>query len=161
MTMTFTGFVSVVANGFRAARNIHAWATDAKLKRDFEGYLAFLEKRRVLYAEWKYEDTHAVLVSLSEIQTRTEELRSAHVKYPDVKSLLGKVISSIQQTSDVIRGCNMHTQEGEFMAFKALLRFRSEMALALAKACGRLDISPYTTELAQFIMNTALVKPRI
>lgn len=160
MTMTFSGFVSVVANGFRAARALHAWATDAQLKKEFQGYLAFLEKRRVLYAEWEYENTHAVLASLTDIQHRTEDLRSAHPNDRELRSLLGKLISSIQNASDVIRGCNMHSQEGEFMAFKALLKFRSEMAQTLAIACGRLGISPHDSELEQFIMNMALVRPK-
>jgi len=161
MTMTFSGFVSVVANGFRAARSVHSWATDSQLKNDFQGYLAFLEKRRVLYAEWQYENTRAVLASLSDIQHRTESLRSAHPSDKDLRSLLGKLVSSIQTASDVIRGCNMHSQEGEFMAFKALLKFRSDMAQTLAVACGRLGITPKDSELEQFIMNMALVRPKV
>ena len=160
MTMTFTGFASVVANGFRAARSIHAWATDSQLKKDFQGYLAFLEKRRVLYAKWGYENKHGVIASLSDIQRRTEELRSAHPSDKELRSLLGKLITSIQNASDVLRGCDMHTQEGEFMGFKALLRFRSGMAQTLAIACGRLGISPNDSELEQFIMNMALVRPK-
>jgi hypothetical protein len=160
MTMTFSGLVSVLANGFKAAKSIHSWATDARLKQDFEGYLAFLEKRRVLYAEWEYEKTHAVLASLSDIQHRTVDLRSNHSQNTEVRSLLGKLISTIQASSDIIRGCDMHTTEGEFMAFKALIRFRSEMANALAILCGRLAVSPSDSELKQFIMNMALVRPK-
>lgn len=160
MTMTFKGFVSVVANGYRCAGNKHPWATDGKLQQDFEGYLVFLEKRRVLYAQWKCESPNALLVGLSDVQRRTEGLRAAHVNDAEARTLLGKMITSIRRVTEVILACNMHLEEGEFKAFKALLRFRSEMALALAIACGRLGISPKGDELAQFIMNTALVRPR-
>lgn len=46
------------------------------------------------------------------------------------------------------------------MAYKALLRIRSEMALSLSMLCGLLNVSPHDTELQQFIMNMALVKPK-
>ena len=160
MTMTFAGFVSVVSKGYGAARSLHAWATDAALKKDFEGYLSFLEKRRVLYAEWKCESSTAVLGSLVDIQRRTEDLRSAYSRDRELRSLLGGLITSIQRVSEVIRACNINSEEGEFVAFKALLRFRSDVALVLAKICGRLQIEPQSTELAHFIMNTALVRPR-
>lgn len=160
MTMTFAGFVSVIANGFRAARSAHAWVTDAELTNDFQGYLAFLEKRRVLYAAWEYESTQSVLASLADIQHRTEDLRSRHPKNQTLRSLLGKLITSVQATSDVIRGCAMHTREGEFLAFKALIRFRSDMAQTLAILCGHLGVSPHDSELEQFIMNMALVRPK-
>jgi hypothetical protein len=133
---------------------------DARLKEDFEGYLAFIESRRVLYAEWKCESSNAVLVGLSDLQRRTEDLWSSHPDDSELRALLGKLTKSIRRVTQVIRACDLSSEEGEFMAFKALLRYRSELALALATACGRLGISPKGTELAPFVMNTALVKPR-
>jgi hypothetical protein len=105
--------------------------TDASLRTDFEQYLSVLEHRRVLYAEWEYENTHAVLASISEITNRTRDLRAAHNKNAEVRKLLGNLITAMQKRLDTIHGCNMQTRQGEFMAMKALLRVRSELAKTL------------------------------
>ena len=160
MPITFTGLVSAIANTWKGAKALHNWATDAALKQDFKQYLSALEHRRVLYAAWKYENIHGVLASLSEILDRTRDFRARHGGNADIRKLLGSFIQVLQRESDTIRGCNMHTPQGEFMAYKALLKIRSEMAQALAVLCGLLGVNPSDTELEQFIMNMALVRPK-
>jgi hypothetical protein len=160
MPITFNGLVSIIANTWKGAKAIHNWATDAPLKQDFEQYLSALEHRRVLYAQWEYENIHAVLVSLSEILDRTRDFRAKHASNSDVRRLLGSFIQTLQRESDTIDGCNMHARQGEYMAYKALLKIRSEMAQVLAVLCGLLHVNPRSTELEQFIMNMALVRPK-
>lgn len=160
MPITFTGLVSAISNTWKGAKALHNWATDAPLKQDFQQYLSALEHRRVLYAAWEYENIHAVLASLSEILDRTRNLRAKHSRNLDVRKLLGSFIQVLQRESDTIHGCNMHTPQGEFMAYRALLKIRSEMAQVLAVLCGLLHVNPSNTELEQFIMNMALVRPK-
>ncbi|MHB1282414.1 MAG: hypothetical protein ACYCZI_00880 [Metallibacterium scheffleri] len=160
MPITFSGLVSTIATTWKSAKALHNWASDAALKKDFEQYLSALERRRVLYAGWEYENIHAVLASLSEILDQTRELRARHNKNHEISKLLGSFINTLQRESDVIRGCNMQTRQGEFMAYKALLKIRSEMAQMLSILCGILDVNPRNTELEQFIMNMALVRAK-
>jgi hypothetical protein len=160
MPITFGSLVSIISNGWRGASAVHAWATSALPKQDFERYLAALERRRVLYVSWEYENIGGVLASISEILDRTRDLRANHRNHPEIRALLGKLISTMQEQSDTIRGCDMHTRQGEFMAYKALLKIRSEMAQVLAILCGVFEIDPRSTELEQFIMNMALVRPK-
>lgn len=160
MPITFTGLVSAIANTWKGAKALHNWATDAALKQDFQQYLSALEHRRVLYAKWEYENIHGVLASLSEILDRTRDFRARNGSNSEVRTLLGSFIQVLQRESDTIRGCNMRTSQGEFMAYKALLKIRSEMAQALAVLCGLLGVNPRDTELEQFIMNMALVRPK-
>jgi hypothetical protein len=96
---------------------------------------------------------------VSEITDRTRDLRAAHNKNAEVRKLLGSLITALQKGSGTIHGCNMHTRQGEFMAMKALLRVRSELVKTLAILCGLLGMNPRDTELEQFIMNMALVRP--
>jgi hypothetical protein len=158
MPITFSGLVSVIANSWKGLNAAHSWLTNAPLKADFEQYLASLEHRRVLYVQWEYENTPAVLASLSEILDRTRNFRATHSKNSEIRRRFGSLITGIQNASDTIRGCNMHTRQGEFMAYRALLKFRSELAGTLALFCGLLKVDPRSTELEQFIMNMALVR---
>jgi len=159
MPITFGAFVSIVANAWKGASALHGRFINPPVKADFEKYLSALEHRRVLYAGWEYENTHAVLASLSEILDRTRDFRAAHNKNADVRRLCGSLITALQKCSDTIRGCDMHTRQGEFMAYRALLKFRGEMAKTLAVLCGLLNVDPRSTDLEQFIMNMALVRP--
>jgi hypothetical protein len=160
MPITFSGLVSVLANTYKAGKAIVDWSTDAVLRKDFQSYLSQLEMRRVLYAAWEYENIHGVQQSLSEIIHLTTKLRADHANNKDVGKILGHFIRLMQDELDTIRGCNMHSRQGEFMAYKSLLRIRSEMAKTLAIFCGMLDIHPRNTELEQLIMNMALVRPK-
>ena len=159
MPINFPNLVSTVAAGFQLGKVAYDWLTDATLKDDFKRYLSDLETRRVLYVKWQYEDIHGVLQSLSEILEKTRNFKANHHSNPQVKQLLNKLIIVIQEESDVIRGCNMHSIQGEYMAYLSLLKIRSEMARVLAIFCGMLRVSPSDTELEQFIMNMALVRP--
>jgi hypothetical protein len=158
--ITFLGLVTAVSNTWKTAKPLYDWATDAALRNEFEKYLSALEHRRVLYAEWRYEDIGGVLSSLSEILDRTRDLRANHHGKPGIRKLLGDLVKTIQEGADTIRGCDLHTPQGEYMAYRSLLKIRSEMAKALAILCGTLKVNPRNTDLEQFIMNMALVKPR-
>ena len=71
MPITFSGLVSTVAaawKGYETARRL--LTGDTQLKTGFQNYLSALEHRRVLYAEWEYENIHAVIASLTEIVDR-------------------------------------------------------------------------------------------
>jgi len=160
MPITFSGLVSTISNTWKLTKVTHDWLTDAALKKDFEQYLAVIEKRRVLYAAWEYENVHAVLTSLSNILDQTRDFRARHANNPSVRKLLGTLIDILQRESDTIHDCNMHTRQGEYMAYMALLKIRGEMAKTLAVLCGLLNVDPRSTELEQFIMNMALVRPK-
>lgn len=160
MPITFPGLVSMLSTAYRASKAGYDWLTDANLKRDFLAYLSELETRRVLYAEWRYEDMNAVLGSLDDILRQTRDLRSAHSGNTQASALLRSLISEIQKGMDTMRGCNMHSREGEFMAYRALLRIRTEMARVLAIFCGMLNVDPSKSELRKFIMDMAVVRPR-
>lgn len=54
----------------------------------------------------------------------------------------------------------MQMRQGGFMAYGALLKVRSYMAQMLSILCGLLNVDPQGTELEQFIMNMALVRPK-
>ncbi len=159
MPINFPNLVSQIASVYKAGKVAHDWLTDKQLKDNFESYLSELETRRVLYVEWKYEDINGILNSLSEILNKTRDLRSKHPNNKQVASLLKNLISKIQIESDTIRGCNMHAKQGEFMAYRALLKIRTEMAKVLSIFCGMLNVSPASTDLQHFIMNMAVVKP--
>lgn len=160
MPITFSGLVSMLAAAYRAGKASYDWLTDASLRRDFEGYLSDLETRRVLYSEWRYEDMNAVLGSLDDILRQTRTLRSAHARNAQAGALLRSLIFEMQKGTNTMRGCNMHSREGEFMAYRALLRIRTEMAKVLAIFCGMLNVDPAKSELRKFIMDMAIVRPR-
>jgi hypothetical protein len=159
MPINFPNLVSQIAAAYKVGKAAHDWLSDKKLKDDFKSYLSELETRRALYVEWKYEDIHGILNSLSEILSKTRELRGYHPGNKQVGSLLKTLIVKIQVESEIIRGCNMHSSQGEFMAYRALLKIRTEMAKVLSIFCGMLNVSPASTDLEQFIMNMAVVKP--
>jgi hypothetical protein len=160
MPITFNVLVSTIASAWKGIAAVHSWATDLPLRRDFEVYLDKLESREVLYAKWEYENIVAVLNSLSEILDYTRDFKADHLNNSDVRRLFSPFIKTLQRETETIRGCDMRTTQGEFMAYKALLKIRSEMAQMLAVLCGLLDVDPRKTELSQFIMNMALVRPR-
>ncbi|EZQ18339.1 hypothetical protein CF98_24550 [Halopseudomonas bauzanensis] len=160
MPITFSGLVSAVAASYTLGKKAYDWMADTQLKADFRAYLSDLETRRVLYEEWRYEDMGAVQASLSEILRRTRDLRGGHLSNPQVNSLLRSLITVIQQESDIMRGCNMQSQQGEFMAYKALIKIRTELAKVLAIFCGMLGVDPKSSELSKFIMDMAVVRPR-
>ena len=160
MPITFSGLASVIAGSYKIGRSGYNWLTDAQLKNDFRVFLAELETRRVLYAEWRYEDMGAVHSSLSQILQKCRDLRAKHADNRQASQLLKSLITVIQTETDVMHGCNMHSGHGEFMAYRSLIKIRTEFAKVLAVFCGMLDVDPASTDLKKFIMDMAVVRPR-
>lgn len=160
MPIPFEKFSVAVAKAWKIGKAVYDWATDAPLRRDFERLLAELEHRRVLYAEWQYESVPAVLASLSDILRQVRTLRSNHPDNVELGVLLGELIVSLQHGIDQLHRFNMGTDAGEFSAYKALLKIRSELARTLAVLCGKTGVSPSGNDLQNFIMNMALVRPK-
>ena len=159
MPITFTTLVSAVANAWRFGKALHSWATDQPLKQDFSRFLAHLEHRRVLYAEWQYESMPAVLHSLSDILHEVRQFRSNHPNNVELGVLLGELIISLQAGLDELHQFKP-TTAGEMKAYRALLRVRSSLAQTLAILCGKTGISPQGRDLEKFIMDMALVRPK-
>jgi hypothetical protein len=160
MPIPFDKFSAAVAATWKIGKAIYSWATDAPLKRDFEQFLASLEHRRVLYAEWQYESMPAVLSSLSDILNQVRAFRSNHPNNDELTALLSDLIVSLQQGLDKLHSLNMHSDAGEFGAYKALLRIRSDLARTLAILCGKTGASPNGRDLQKFVMDMALVRPK-
>lgn len=160
MSITFSVLASSVANGYKIGKASYDWLTNAELKNDFVVYLSDLETRRVLYEQRQHENFQGVLASLSEILTATRTLRSIHSGNPQARSLLQQLITCMQEESDTIRGCNVSSDQGGFMAYMALIKIRTEFARVLAIFCGILDVNPKSTNMREFIINMAVVKPR-
>jgi hypothetical protein len=160
MPITFSGLASALAGSFKIGKAGYDWLTDAQLKKDFKAFLSELETRRVLYVEWRYEDMGAVHSSLGQILQKCRDLRAQHTNNPQVSQLLKSLITVIQKETDTMHGCNMHSRQGEFMAYRSLIKIRTEFARVLAIFCGMLNVDPASTELKKFIMDMAVVRPR-
>ena len=159
MPATFMTVVSFVANAWKFGKAVHGWATDQPLKQDFIKFLAHLEHRRVLYAEWQYESVPAVTHSLSDILREVRRFRSNHPDNIELGILLGELIVTLQESLDQLHAFQA-TTAGEMKAFKQLLKVRSELAQALAVLCGKIKVSPQGSDLEKFIMDMALVRPK-
>ena len=143
---------------YQAGKKIHSWAFDVPLCRDFEGYLANLERRKVLFYGWDQEDWAGVLPSLSEILSLTRDLQSRHPTHKVLKPLMSELIKTLQKEMDTIRASNFQVVEGQRMAYRALLRVRTKMAYVLSILCGWLEIEPRSVELRDFVLNFAVVQ---
>lgn len=160
MPILFDKFSISVAAGWKIGKAVYDWITDAPLRRDYERFLSSLEHRRVLYAEWEYETMPAVLASLSDVLNKVRDLRSNHPNNVELGILLGELIVALQNGLEKLHGFNMHSDAGEFAAYKALLKIRSELARTLAIICGKTGVSPHGKDLQKFIMDMALVRPK-
>ena len=125
---------------------------------EVEKYIVFLEPRRVLYAQFDQELKHPVIQSISEIKQETESLRTK-VSDNEVRKFLGKLIKVMQSELDNLWAYEATHREGQKKMFMAIQRFRTEMALNLAKLCYVYDLDPKSTELQLFIVNMATVRP--
>ncbi|KLD69922.1 hypothetical protein [Xanthomonas pisi] len=159
MPATFFTVATFVANAWKFGKAVHGWATDQPLKRDFKKFLAHLEYRRVLYAEWQYESMPAVTHSLSDILQEVRRFRSNHPDNIELGILLGELIMCLQDGLDQFHQFQA-TTAGEMKAFKQLLKIRSELAQTLAILCGKTEVSPQGGDLEKFIMDMALVRPK-
>lgn len=160
MPISFDKFSAAAATTWKIGKAIYDWATNAPLKRDFERFLSKLEHRKVLYAGWEYESMPAVLASLDDILREVRAFRSNHPDNVELGVLLGEFIVSLQQGLHRLHSFNMHSDFGEFGAYKTLLKIRSELARTLAILCGKIGVSPHGSDLQKFIMDMALVRPR-
>ena len=160
MPIPFYKFASAVGTTWKVGKAVYDWGTNAPLKRDVGRLLSSLEHRRVLYAEWQYESMPAVLHSLAEILREIRAVRSNHPDNVELGVLLGELIVSLQNGMDDLHSINMHSDAGEFRAYRVLLKIRSELAKTLAILCGKAGVSPQGTELQKFVMDMALVRPR-
>ncbi len=159
MPITFSTLTSIIAGTWKVGKAVHSWVTDQPLKQDFQRFLASLEHRRVLYAEWQYESMPAVTHSLSDI---LGEVRRFRANYPDnieLGVLLGQLIISLQESLDELHHFKA-TTAGEMKAYKELLKVRSNLANTLAILCGKTGVSPKGSDLEKFIMDSALVRPK-
>lgn len=160
MPITFSGVASALAGSYKIGKAGYDWLTDTRLKKDFKAFLSELETRRVLYVEWRYEDMAAVHSSLSQIMQKCRYLRAQHANNPQASQLLKSLITVIQREADYMRGCNVHSPQGRFMAYRSLIKIRTEFARVLAIFCGMLNVDPASTDLKKFIMDMAVVRPR-
>ena len=159
MPITFSTLSSVIAGTWKIGKAIHSWATNQPLKDDFEKFLANLEQRRVLYAEWQYESMPAVTRSLSDILNEVRRLRSNHPDNVELGVLLGELIVSMQESLDELHQFKA-TTAGEIRAYKELLKVRIKLAGTLAILCGKIGVSPHGRDLEKFIMDSAMVRPK-
>ena len=159
MPITFSTLSAFIAGTWKIGKAIHNWATDQSLKDDFERFLASLEHRRVLYAEWQYENMPAVTHSLSDILTEVRRVRSNHPDNVELGVLLGELIVSMQESLDELHQFKPMTA-GEVKAYKELLKVRIKLAGALAILCGKTGVSPRGRDLEKFIMDSAMVRPK-
>lgn len=159
MPITFSTLTSIIASTWKIGKAVHSWATNQPLKHDFQRFLASLEHRRVLYAEWQYETMPAITHSLSDILSEVRHFRANHPNNVELGVLLGELIVSLQESLDKFHQFKA-TTAGELKAYKELLRVRSNLASTLAILCGKTGVSPHGGDLEKFIMDSALVRPK-
>ena len=159
MPITFSTLSTIIAGTWKVGKAVHGWVTDQPLRQDFQRFLASLEHRRVLYAEWQYENMPAVTHSLSDILREVRRFRANHPDNVELGVLLGQLIVSLQASLDELHRFKA-TAAGEMKAYKELLKIRSNLAHTLAILCGKTGISPHGSDLEKFIMDSALVRPK-
>ncbi len=159
MPITFATLCSAIASTWKIGKAIRNWVTDQPLKDDFARFMASLEHRRVLYAEWQHESMPAVTRSLSDILNEVRRFRSSHPENVELGVLLGELIVSMQESLDELHQFKA-TTAGEIRAYKELLKIRIKLAGALAILCGKTGVLPHGRDLEKFIMDSAMVRPR-
>ena len=160
MPVPFEAVSAAIAGAWKVGKGVHDWVTNAPLKKDYKSFLANLEYRKVLYADWQSESMPAVLVSLSDILKEVRSFRSRHPDNVELGVLLGELIVSLQESLDKLHTYHNSSTAPEMKAYKSLLKVRSDMAKSLAILCGKTGVSPKDSDLEKFIMDMALVRPR-
>jgi hypothetical protein len=127
-------------------------------KREVEQYITFLETRRVLYAQFDQEIKHAVIKSIEEIKSQTETLRSKTSDI-EIRKTLGRLIKVMATELDNLWAYDTLDRRGQQKMFMSIQRFRTELAKNLAILCRVYGIDPASSELQQFIVNMATVRP--
>ena len=129
-------------------------------KTEFQGYIADLETRRVLYTEIGAEIKAGVLQSMQEILEKTRDILQLCASNKELCAEVKKIVRVIQEQQDNIRGYDENTPQGKYRIFMSLQKFRIQMARSLATICDALQIDPASTELKRLIIDLATVRPR-
>ncbi len=129
-------------------------------KREVLGYIADLETRAVLWAEFDLEVKQAVISSMEDILTNSRSLLSTCSSDPELKKVIQTIVKAARAEVANIYSYDDRTREGQYKIFMSLQRFRMEMAKALSTLCAALGIEPSKTELKSLITNMATVRSR-
>ena len=129
-------------------------------KNEVTGYIADLETRSVLWAEFDLEVKQAVISSMEDILANSRNLLSTCSSDPELKKVIQTIVKSTKTEVSNIHSYDDRTKEGQYKIFMSLQKFRTEMAKALSTLCAALGIEPSKTELKSLITNMATVRPR-
>jgi hypothetical protein len=127
-------------------------------KVDVEQYITFLENRRVIYAQFDQEIKQAVIKSIEEIKLRTENLRATNSD-AEIRKSLAHLIKVMANELDNLWAYDTVDRRGQKKMFMSIQRFRTELAKTLAILCREYGVDPASSELQQFIVNMATVRP--
>ena len=123
-----------------------------------ETYIRYLEPKKVLYAQIDQEIKAAVISSIEKIKQETEQLR-ASINDPVVRKSMARLISVMSTELANLWAYDTLHRNGQVKMFMSLQRFRTEIAKTLAMLCHVYGIAPAKTELQEFIVNLATVRP--
>lgn len=129
-------------------------------KHEVCGYIADLETRSVLWAEFDLEVKQAVISSMEEILENSRELLSTCSSDPELKKVIQAIVNATKNEVSNIHSFDDKTRQGQYKIFMSLQKFRMEMARALSTLCAALRIEPSKSELKLLITNMATVRPR-
>lgn len=155
--MSFTSLLALVGDIVTVGGAFKRLATNPE-KSDVTQYIIFLETRRVLYAQFDQEIKHAVIKSIEEIKLKTENLRSS-TGDTEIRKVLARLIKVIATELDNLWAYDTIDRRGQKKMFMSIQRFRTELAKTLAILCREYGIDPASSELQQFIVNMATVRP--
>jgi len=155
--MSFTSLLSLVGDIVTVGGALNKLLNNPE-KNDVEKFITFLELKRVLYAQFDQEIKNSVIKSIEEIKHETEILR-VNVTDSRVKKSLGKLIKVMSNELDNLRAYDTLHRQGQIKMFMSIQRFRTEVAKNLAILCHAYGVDPKSTELQQFIVNMATVRP--
>ncbi|CAM3869294.1 hypothetical protein [Parendozoicomonas haliclonae] len=158
--MAFFEIISI-ASGFCGITGVTLKTlSKTKYKREVKGYIADLETRKVLWAEFDLEIKRPVIKSMEEILHNTRELLQVCSQDKDLNKILKGIIGSIGKEIHNIHSYDDRTKEGQYKFFMSIQKFRTDMARYLSALCSSLRIEPSSTELRSLIINMATVRPR-
>ena len=156
--MSFTGLLALVGDIVTVGGAASKALSKSSERKNVEQFITFLETRRVLYAQFDQEIKDAVIKSIEKIKIKSESLRST-LSDDYSRNLLGKVIKVTASELDNLWAYDTLDPRGQQKMFMSIQRFRTELAKALAILCKLYSINPSSTELEQFIVNMATVRP--
>ncbi|BFM12677.1 hypothetical protein R50072_28300 [Simiduia litorea] len=155
--MSFTSLLALVGDIVAVGGAFKSLAKNPE-KANVEQFITFLETRRVLFAQFDQEIKHAVIKSIEEIKLRTEDIRST-TSDTEVRKILARLIKVMAAELDNLWAYDTLDRRGQQKMFMSIQRFRTELAKTLAILCHTYGIDPASSELQQFIINMATVRP--